>query len=87
METRGPYTHTRTCRRRLDACIRIHWLVYAVMVSEVMKDKFFYIKVEVWNESHIDRESFQTPIFPLYKALYDIFQKHTKILKGNHKIH
>ena len=52
-----------------------------------MKDKLFYIKVEVWNESHIVRESFQTPIFQLYKALYGIFQKHTKILKGKHKIH
>ena len=79
--------HTHTCRRRLDACIHIHWPVYAVMVSEVMKYKFFYIKVEVWNESHIDRESFQTPIFQLYKALYVIFQKYTKTLKGKHKIH
>ena len=30
----------------------------------------------VWNESHIVLEPFQTPFFPLYKALHGTFSKH-----------
>ena len=56
-------------------------------VQGTMKDKFLYINVEVWNESHIVWEPFQTPIFSLYKALYGIFQKHTENPKGKPKIH
>ena len=33
---------------------------------------------EVWNESYIAWESFQTPFFPLHKALHGIFSKHTE---------
>ena len=40
-----------------------------------MKSKFFYINAKVWNESDIVWETLQTPIFQLYKALNDIFQK------------
>ena len=42
---------------------------------------------EVWNESHIVWEPFQTAIFPLYKALHDTFLKHTENPKGKPKIH
>ena len=42
------------------------------------KDKFSAIMAEVWNESHIIWELFQTPFFPLFKALHGIFSKHTK---------
>ena len=42
---------------------------------------------KVWNESHIAREPFQTPFFPLYKALYGTFLKHTENPKGKPKIH
>jgi len=51
-----------------------------------MKSKFSTLKAEVWNESHIIWEPFQTPIFQLYKALHGIFQKHTKNSKGKPKI-
>ena len=51
--------------------------------AKVIKGKFFSIKCEVWNESHIVWEPFQTPIFQLYKALHGIFQKHTENPKGN----
>ena len=30
-----------------------------------MKGKFYYINVEVWNESHIVWKPFQTPLHPL----------------------
>ena len=56
-------------------------------VLETMKNKFFYINLEVWNESHLIWEPFQTPIFQLYKALHGLFQKHTENLKGKLKIH
>ena len=52
-----------------------------------MKDNLFYIKVKVWNESHIIKKSFQTPIFQLYNALHDIFKKHTENAKRKQKIH
>ena len=42
---------------------------------------------KVWNESHIVWELFQTPFFPLYKALHGIFSKHTEIPLEKHKIH
>ena len=44
---------------------------------------------EVWNESHIVWEPFQTPFFPLYKALHGTFSKYTEILqeKKKSKIH
>jgi len=41
-----------------------------------MKDKFFYIKTEVWNESHIIWEPFQTPIFNCIKP-YMVYFKNT----------
>ena len=45
--------HTRVCVRKFDVCICIHELAYAARVPEAMKCKFFYIKVEIWNESYI----------------------------------
>ena len=43
------------------------------------KFKFFAIIAEVWNDSYTIRKLFQTPFFPLYKALHGIFSKHTEI--------
>jgi len=82
------------------ACVRIHtyghaWLsstyVYTgmhmhVKVPETMKDKFFYIKHEFWNEFHIIWEPFQTPIFSLYKDIHSNFSKHIENPKGKYKI-
>ena len=78
------YTHIYV--RRYDVYVCIYVPAYAARVLEAMKDKFFYIKVKVWNESHIIWEPFQTPNFQLYKALHGIFQKHTKNPKGKPKI-
>lgn len=52
-----------------------------------MKDKFFALKTEVWNESHIIWELFQTPIFIIEIAIHGTFSKHTEILKENTKSH
>ena len=41
---------------------------------------------EVWNESHIVWEPFQTPFFPLYKALYGTFSTDRKIPQEKSKI-
>ena len=62
------------------------WPTYIARVPESYKRQVFCIKAEVWNESHIVWEPFQTPIFQLYKALHGIFQKHTKNSKGKPKI-
>ena len=51
------------------------------------KCKFSAMMAEVWNESHIVWEPFQTAFFPLYKALQDTFLKHTENPKGKPKIH
>ena len=51
------------------------------------KGKFSAIMVEVWNESYIIWESFQTPFFPLYKTLHGIFLKHIEIPREKYKIH
>ena len=70
---------------RSDACVRRHRPAHGstnlhtqLWFEKPMKDKFFALKSEVWNESHIVWEPFQTPIFQLYKALHGIFQKHRK---------
>ena len=55
--------------------------------QKIMKGKFFALKTEVWNESHIIWEPFQTPIFQLYRALHGMFRKHTEILRESTKIH
>ena len=78
MKTLGLHMHTRVCVRRLDICVCIHEPVYAARVSKTMKNKFFWIKADVWNKSHIVWEPFQTPIFQLYKALHGIFQRATE---------
>ena len=49
---------TRVCIRMFNVCVHIHGLAYATRVPEVMKDKFFALKIEVWNESHIVWEPF-----------------------------
>jgi len=43
------------------------------------KCKSFAIVAEVWNESHIVWGPFQTPFFPLYKALHGTFSKQIEI--------
>jgi len=40
------------------------------------KGKFSAIMAEIWNESHFVWELFQTPFFPLYKALHSTFSRH-----------
>ena len=52
-----------------------------------MNGKFSALKIEVWNESHLIWEPFQTPIFQLYKTLYGIFQEHEENPKEKPKIH
>ena len=49
--------------------------------------KYKKIMAEVWNESHIVWESFQTPFFPLYKALYGTFSKYIENSQEKRKIH
>ena len=78
MKTLGLHMHTRICVRRLDVYVCIHGPVCAARVSKTMKNKFFCIKANVWNECHIVWEPFQTPIFQLYKALHGIFQRATE---------
>ena len=53
------------------------------------KCKFSAIMAEVWNESHIIWEPFQTSFFffPLHKALHGIFSKHIEISREKPKIH
>ena len=43
--------------------------------------------VKVWNESHIVWEPFQTPFFPLYKALHGTFSKDMENPKRKPNIH
>ena len=57
--------------------VRRHKSVYAARVLET----------EVWNESLIIWEPFQTPIFQLYKALNGTFSKDRENLKGKPKNH
>ena len=75
------------CVCRSDARVRRHELMHAFRVPKTMKDKFFCINVEVWNESYIVWEPFQTPIFSLYNAIHGTFSKHTENFKGKPKIH
>ena len=42
---------------------------------------------EVWNESHIIWEPFQTLFFPLHKGLHGTFSKHIEIPQEKYKIH
>jgi len=51
------------------------------------KCKFSAIMAEIWNESHIIWEPFQTPFFPLYKSLHSIFSKDKEIPREKYKIH
>ena len=55
--------HTHVCVCRVDVYVRIHRPMYTARVPETMKDKFYALKIEVWNESHIVWKLFQTPIF------------------------
>ena len=51
------------------------------------KGKFSAIMAKIWNESHIIWELFQTPFFPLYKALHGTFSRNTEIPREKYKIH
>ena len=62
------------------ACIHRHTPAYTTRVfRSIKKDKFSAIMAEVWNESHIVLELFQTQFFPLYKVLYGTFSKYIEI--------
>ena len=58
-----------------------------IRVLETYERQIFCINVEVWNESYIVWEPFQTPIFSLYEAIHDTFSKHTENPKRKPKIH
>ena len=45
--------HTHVCVCRVDVYVRIHRPMYTTRVPETMKGKFYALKTEVWNESHI----------------------------------
>ena len=51
------------------------------------KGKFSTIMAKILNASHIIWEPFQTPFFPLYKALHGTFSRHTEIPREKYKIH
>ena len=53
--------------------LRIH-----AKVPETMKGKFFSIKCEVWNESHIIWKLFQTPFFQHINPYMVAFQNTTE---------
>jgi len=72
---------------RSDASIRRYRLRTQLGFQKPKKDKFFALKTEIWNESYIVWELFQTPIFQLYEVLHGIFQKHIENPKGKHKIY
>ena len=52
-----------------------------------MKGKFSTLKTEVWNESHIIWEPFQTLIFNYIKPYMVYFKNTKKILREKPKIH
>ena len=79
-ETLGLRTQVRTY-------VRKHGLAHAARVLETYERQVSVLKTKVWNESHIVWESFQTPIFQLYKAIHGTFSKYTENIKGKHKIH
>ena len=85
-ETLNPRTWVVACVRRPKYAYA-GTLAYVARVSKTKKVKFFAIMAEVWNESHIVRELFQTLFFPLYKALHYTFSKHTEIPREKYKIH
>ena len=62
-----PRLHTQesTCVGNHDAYARRPEPARACRVLETMKDKFSVLKIEVWNESHIVWEPFQTFIFTI----------------------
>ena len=85
------HVYTHACSKPAYICF-MHAYAYMGMhmhakVPKTMKDKFFSIKVEVWDESLIVQEPFQTPIFSLYKAIHGTFSKHPQNPMGKCKIY
>ena len=70
--------HTHVCEKRSNTCVHRHEPTYTTRVPKAMKGRFSTLKTEVWNESHITWEPFQTLNFQLYKPLHGIFQTHTE---------
>ena len=68
----GPCTWAAACVRGLKHAYA-STLLRMQLGFQRQKGKFFVIMAEVWNESHIVWEPFQTPFFPLKKALHSIF--------------
>ena len=56
-------------------CVRRHRPAHTAKVSKTYKMQFFCINVEVWNESHIVEESFQTHVFSIQIAVHGTFSK------------
>ena len=83
----GPHTWAVACVHKPKHAYIGTLLHMQLRFQKHKKGKFFAIMAEVWNESHIIWESFQTPFCPLYKALHGTFSKHTKNPKGKPMIH
>ena len=81
----GLHTWVITCVRKPKNAFVGKFLCTQLRFQKHKKGKFSSIMAEVWNESHIVWESFQTPFFPLYKALHGTFSKHTEITWKNLK--
>ena len=78
-------------QRKPSACIHRHELAYVALkpvyvgkslrmqvgFQKPTKGKFFALKTEIWNESHIVWELFQTAIFIILIAIHSTFSKHT----------
>ena len=64
-----------------------HEPAHIARVSKTYERQVFCINVEIWNESHIDWELFQTLIFSPYKAINGTFSKHTENPKGKPKFY
>ena len=58
-------TQESTYMRSHNACTRRHNPACACRVQETKQGKFSALKIEIWNESHIVWEPFQTPIFTI----------------------
>ena len=87
MKNHGLRKQAQTCIHKPHAAYAGISLCTQLEFQRHKKGKFSALTTEVWNESHIIWESFQSPIFQLYKALRDTFSKHKENPKGKPKIH
>ena len=86
-EALSPYTWVAACICKPKHVYASTFLHTQLGFQKHGKDKFFTIMAELWNESHIIWEPFQTLFFPLHKALHGTFSKHKEIPWEKPKIH